>query len=98
MAEGVRPARVPPGQGAEQAPGQGAEQAPGQGAEQAPDGAAGRPLRAAAARNRGQVLRATRGAVAESGYDVPLDEIAAPAGVGAGTRSTHLPAHHALVA
>jgi AcrR family transcriptional regulator len=88
MAEGGRPARVPPGQGA--------EQAPGQGAEQAPDGAAGRPLRADAARNREKVLRAAREAFAESGYGVPLDEIAARAGVGPGTVYRHFPAKEAL--
>ena len=88
MAEGVRPARVPPGQGA----GQASEQETGQ----APDGAGGRPLRADAARNREKVLRAAREAFAESGYGVPLDEIASRAGVGPGTVYRHFPAKEAL--
>jgi AcrR family transcriptional regulator len=58
--------------------------------------AAGRPLRADAARNREKVLRAAREAFAESGYGVPLDEIAARAGVGPGTVYRHFPAKEAL--
>src|SRR6476620_4963253 len=58
--------------------------------------AAGRPLRADAARNREKVLRAARDAFAESGYGVPLDEIAARAGVGPGTVYRHFPAKEAL--
>jgi AcrR family transcriptional regulator len=80
MAEGVRPARLPPEQGAARAP-----DAPG-----------GRPLRADAARNREKVLHAAREAFAESGYGVPLDEIAARAGVGPGTVYRHFPAKEAL--
>jgi AcrR family transcriptional regulator len=57
---------------------------------------AGRPLRADAARNRERVLRAAREAFAESGYGVPLDEIAARAGVGPGTVYRHFPAKEAL--
>ncbi len=57
---------------------------------------AGRPLRADAARNREKVLRAAREAFAESGYGVPLDEIAARAGVGPGTVYRHFPAKEAL--
>jgi AcrR family transcriptional regulator len=53
-------------------------------------------LRADARRNREKVLRAAREAFAESGYDVPLDEIAARAGVGAGTVYRHFPAKEAL--
>jgi AcrR family transcriptional regulator len=64
--------------------------------EQAADAAAGRPLRADAARNREKVLRAAREAFAESGYGVPLDEIAARAGVGPGTVYRHFPAKEAL--
>jgi AcrR family transcriptional regulator len=60
------------------------------------DIAAGRPLRADAARNREKVLRAAREAFAESGYGVPLDEIAARAGVGPGTVYRHFPAKEAL--
>src|SRR5215470_18018166 len=55
-----------------------------------------RPLRADAARNREKVLRAAREAFAESGYGVPLDEIAARAGVGPGTVYRHFPAKEAL--
>ena len=58
--------------------------------------AVGRPLRADAARNREKVLRAAREAFAESGYGVPLDEIAARAGVGPGTVYRHFPAKEAL--
>ncbi len=61
-----------------------------------PDPAGGRPLRADAARNREKVLRAARDAFAESGYGVPLDEIAARAGVGPGTVYRHFPTKEAL--
>ena len=57
---------------------------------------AGRPLRADAARNREKVLRAAREAFAESGYGVPLDEIASRAGVGPGTVYRHFPSKEAL--
>ncbi|MBV9793150.1 MAG: TetR/AcrR family transcriptional regulator [Actinobacteria bacterium] len=53
-------------------------------------------LRADARRNREKVLRAARDAFAQSGYDVPLDEIAARAGVGAGTVYRHFPSKEAL--
>ena len=53
-------------------------------------------MRADAARNRERVLRAAREAFAESGYGVPLDEIAARAGVGPGTVYRHFPAKEAL--
>jgi AcrR family transcriptional regulator len=53
-------------------------------------------LRADARRNREKVLLAARDAFAESGYDVPLDEIAARAGVGAGTVYRHFPSKEAL--
>ena len=61
-------------------------------------GAAGpsRALRADAARNREKVLRAARDAFAESGYGVPLDEIATRAGVGPGTVYRHFPTKEAL--
>lgn len=55
-----------------------------------------RPLRADARRNREKVLRAAREAFATSGYDVPLDEIAARAGVGPGTVYRHFPSKEAL--
>jgi len=57
---------------------------------------ADRPLRADARRNREKVLRAARDAFAASGYDVPLDEIAALAGVGPGTVYRHFPTKEAL--
>jgi AcrR family transcriptional regulator len=53
-------------------------------------------LRADAARNREKVLGAARDAFAESGYGVPLDEIAARAGVGPGTVYRHFPTKEAL--
>ena len=64
--------------------------------EQTADAAAGRPLRADAARNRERVLQAARQAFAESGYGVPLDEIAALAGVGPGTVYRHFPSKETL--
>lgn len=57
---------------------------------------AARGLRADAARNREKVLRAARDAFAESGYGVPLDEIATRAGVGPGTVYRHFPTKEAL--
>ena len=42
------------------------------------------------------MLRAARDAFAESGYGVPLDEIAARAGVGPGTVYRHFPTKEAL--
>ena len=55
-----------------------------------------RPLRADARRNREKVLRAARDAFAASGFGVPLDEIAALAGVGPGTVYRHFPTKEAL--
>lgn len=57
---------------------------------------ADRPLRADARRNREQVLRAAAEAFAASGFGVPLDEIAARAGVGPGTVYRHFPTKEAL--
>ena len=57
-----------------------------------------RPLRADAQRNRDRVLRAARDAFAASGYGVPLDEIAARAGVGPGTVYRHFPSKEDLFA
>ena len=57
---------------------------------------ADRPLRADARRNREKVLRAAREAFAASGFAVPLDEIAARAGVGPGTVYRHFPTKEAL--
>src|SRR6266568_1718289 len=64
-------------------------------AKQAAD-TAGRPLRADARRNREKVLHAAREAFAASGFGVPLDEIAARAGVGPGTVYRHFPTKEAL--
>src|SRR5580693_6262051 len=76
----------------------GARPLPASAAGARPDAAAvaARPLRADAARNRESVLRAARVAFAESGYGVPLDEIAARAGVGPGTVYRHFPTKEAL--
>jgi AcrR family transcriptional regulator len=57
---------------------------------------ADRPPRADARRNREKVLKAAQEAFAESGYGVPLDEIAARAGVGPGTVYRHFPAKEEL--
>jgi AcrR family transcriptional regulator len=54
------------------------------------------PLRADARRNRQRILDAARAAFAEAGRAVPLDEIAARAGVGAGTVYRHFPTKEAL--
>lgn len=55
-----------------------------------------RSLRADAQRNREKVLRAAREAFATRGYGVPLDEIAALAGVGPGTVYRHFPSKESL--
>jgi AcrR family transcriptional regulator len=55
-----------------------------------------RPPRADARRNREKVLRAAQDAFATSGYGVPLDEIAARAGVGPGTVYRHFPSKEEL--
>lgn len=55
-----------------------------------------RPMRADARRNRARVLEAARAVFAEEGLAVPLDEIAARAGVGAGTVYRHFPTKEAL--
>lgn len=57
---------------------------------------ADRQLRADAQRNRDKVLRAARDAFAVSGFRVPVDEIAARAGVGPGTVYRHFPTKDAL--
>jgi AcrR family transcriptional regulator len=54
------------------------------------------PLRADARRNRDRILAAARDAFAESGFTVPLDEIASRAGVGPGTVYRHFPTKDAL--
>jgi AcrR family transcriptional regulator len=53
-------------------------------------------MRADAARNREKVLAAARELFASKGIDVPLDEIAAHAGVGPGTVYRHFPTKQAL--
>ncbi|MEN3263172.1 helix-turn-helix domain-containing protein [Pseudonocardia sp.] len=55
-----------------------------------------RPLRADARRNRERVLAAADEAFADHGFGVPLDEIAAAAGVGPGTVYRHFPTKEAL--
>ena len=65
-------------------------------AERTADALDARPLRADAVRNREKVLQAARQAFAESGYGVPLDEIASRAGVGPGTVYRHFPSKEAL--
>jgi AcrR family transcriptional regulator len=55
-----------------------------------------RPPRADARRNREKVLKAAQDAFAESGYGVPLDDIAARAGVGPGTVYRHFPSKEEL--
>jgi AcrR family transcriptional regulator len=64
--------------------------------DQAEDRHLAKPLRADARRNRDNVLRAAREAFAVGGYGVPLDEIAALAGVGPGTVYRHFPTKEAL--
>ena len=58
----------------------------------------GRPLRADARRNRERVLAAAAELFAEAGQAVPLDDIAARAGVGPGTVYRHFPTKEALFA
>ncbi|MEU0881631.1 helix-turn-helix domain-containing protein [Lentzea sp. NPDC005914] len=53
-------------------------------------------MRADAARNREKVLEAARELFAAQGFEVPLDEIAARAGVGPGTVYRHFPTKQAL--
>lgn len=53
-------------------------------------------MRADAARNREKVLDAARELFASQGFEVPLDEIAARAGVGPGTVYRHFPTKQAL--
>lgn len=53
-------------------------------------------MRADAQRNRDRILRAAREVFAAGGLGVPLDEIAARAGVGPGTVYRHFPSKEAL--
>ena len=56
-----------------------------------------RPLRADAARNRDRLLEVAVRMLTEIGTDVPLEQIAAEAGVGVGTLYRHFPNRNALV-
>jgi AcrR family transcriptional regulator len=56
-----------------------------------------RPMRADAQRNRERVVTAARAAVAESGGDIVLDEVARAAGVGIGTLYRHFPTRQELL-
>ncbi|WP_424528791.1 TetR/AcrR family transcriptional regulator [Sphaerisporangium viridialbum] len=55
------------------------------------------PLRADAARNAERLVRAARRAFAESGIDVPLDEVARQAGVGVATLYRRFPSKEELI-
>jgi AcrR family transcriptional regulator len=57
-----------------------------------------RPPRADALRNRTKILAAASDAFAKDGADVPLDAIAALAGVGPGTVHRHFPTKQSLLA
>jgi AcrR family transcriptional regulator len=56
-----------------------------------------RPLRADARRNRERILTAARGAVAQHGAHVQMDDVAGAAGVGVGTVYRHFPTKDALI-
>jgi AcrR family transcriptional regulator len=56
-----------------------------------------RPLRADARRNRERILAAARGACAEHGVSVQIDDVARSAGVGVGTVYRHFPTKDALI-
>jgi AcrR family transcriptional regulator len=56
-----------------------------------------RPLRADARRNRERILEAARGACAEHGTSVQIDDVARTAGVGVGTVYRHFPTKDALI-
>ena len=58
--------------------------------------AGGRGMRADAQRNRDLILNAARDVFAAGGFGVPLDDIAARAGVGPGTVYRHFPSKEAL--
>jgi AcrR family transcriptional regulator len=58
---------------------------------------ADRPLRSDAERNRRRILQAAAEVFAERGLDVPLDDIAAAAGVGVGTVYRRFPDKDALI-
>src|SRR3954468_527678 len=56
-----------------------------------------RPLRADARRNRERILVAARGACAQHGANVQIDDVAREAGVGVGTVYRHFPTKDALI-
>src|SRR3954470_5138040 len=56
-----------------------------------------RPLRADARRNRARILEAARGACAQHGANVQIDDVARTAGVGVGTVYRHFPTKDALI-
>jgi AcrR family transcriptional regulator len=56
-----------------------------------------RPLRADARRNRERILVAARGACAQHGANVQMDDVAREAGVGVGTVYRHFPTKDALI-
>ena len=56
-----------------------------------------RPMRADAVRNRHRIVESAAAALAESGPDVALEEVAARAGVGIGTLYRHFPDRSALL-
>lgn len=59
--------------------------------------ASARPMRADAVRNRQRIIGSAAAALAESGPDVALEEIAGRAGVGIGTLYRHFPDRHSLL-
>jgi AcrR family transcriptional regulator len=60
-------------------------------------GRSDRPLRADARRNRARIIEAASAAFAESGTELPMEEIARRAGVGIGTVYRHFPNKEALL-
>jgi len=54
-------------------------------------------VRADAVRNREKIVEAARALFRERGYDVPLDDVAKAAGVGAGTLYRHFPNRESLL-
>ena len=59
-------------------------------------GAGGRPMRADAVKNRQRILDAAAEVFASEGVSVPIDAVAARAGVGVGTLYRHFPTKEAL--
>src|SRR5450759_1492763 len=61
-------------------------------------GDAARPLRVDAERNRGRIVEAAQAAFAERGLNVPLEDVAARAGVGIATLYRRFPTREDLIA